>query len=79
MQVTIKLFATLRDLLPPEAKDGAIIRDLAPGTNVGDVLSQLKVPDDGKLILLLNSVHADRHAALREGDVLAVFPPIAGG
>jgi sulfur-carrier protein len=79
MKVTVKLFANLQELLPPEAKANTIVGELAPGATVGEVLREFKVPDDLKLIILVNSVHAGKDQVLKAGDVLAVFPPIAGG
>ena len=46
---------------------------------MGDVLRSLGVPEDKPRILLVNGRHANAAQALCEGDVLSVFPPVAGG
>jgi molybdopterin converting factor small subunit len=79
MNVTVKLFATLRDYLPEDSDNGACRLSLSEGETVKDVLRRLRVPEDIKLVLLLNSRHTDYETELAEGDVLSVFPPIAGG
>jgi len=79
MNVTVKLFATLRDYLPERSDNGVCMLSLSEGETVKDVLRHLRVPEDIKLVLLLNSRHADYETELAEGDVLSVFPPIAGG
>lgn len=79
MNVTIKLFATLRKYLPQDSTNGGCELSLPEETTVKDVLKRLGVPEDIKLVLLLNSRHAGYDTVLSEGDVLSVFPPIAGG
>ena len=78
MQVTVKLFASLRDYLPPSA-EGVAVREAAEHATVGDVLEELKIPVSETKIILLNSKHADRDQVLGDGDVLAAFPLVAGG
>ena len=53
--------------------------EFAQGATVGEVLGRLKVPLGEKPIVLINSRHAEPADPLKNGDVLAVFPPIAGG
>ena len=77
MKITVKLFANLRELLPEGG--GSASMEVADGTTVDRVLDGLQVPGNMKLLILVNSAHADRDRALEPGDVLAVFPPLAGG
>jgi molybdopterin converting factor small subunit len=79
MKITVKLFANLRELLPEGGEGGSASMEVDEGTTVGRVLDGLQVPGDMKLLILVNSAHADRDRALEPSDVLAVFPPIAGG
>ena len=79
MKVTAKLFATLRDHAPPEANGSTFVQSAAEGATVGDLLDLWAIPENVVLILFVNSVHAERDRVLHDGDVLAVFPPIAGG
>jgi molybdopterin converting factor small subunit len=79
MKITVKLFANLRELLPEGGDGGSASMEVDEETTVGRVLDGLQVPGNMKLLILVNSAHADRDRALESGDVLAVFPPIAGG
>lgn len=79
MKVTAKLFATLRSYLPPGTTGNAFVQDIDAPATVGDLLRRWAIPDDMRLILFVNSVHATKDQVLGDGDVVAVFPPIAGG
>lgn len=79
MKITVKLFANLRDLLPEGSSASACVLDLDDHAAVDQVLDMMKIPSDIKLIILVNGVHVGRDTVLAEGDVLAVFPPLAGG
>jgi sulfur-carrier protein len=73
-EVTIKLFATLRD-----GRFSIESRELQPGTTVGMVVQELGIPERDAALILVNGRHADIVTELREGDTLAIFPPIGGG
>ena len=83
MDVTLKLFATLSDFLPPEARQNAVPRRVPEGATVRDVLETLAVPLERCHLILVNGVYtAPRNAGerrLSEGDTVAVWPPVAGG
>ena len=48
-------------------------------TRVQDILSKLKIPEEMPKIILVNGIHGKKDQVLKEGDVLSVFPPVAGG
>ncbi|GAB4263086.1 MAG: hypothetical protein Kow0092_13770 [Deferrisomatales bacterium] len=77
MTVQLKFFAGLRRFLPPEPSPYPV--EVAPGTTVRDLLTQLGVPPDKPKILLVNGRHANLDRELRDGDELSAFPPVAGG
>jgi len=79
MRITLKLFATFRRHLPPEAKGNAYQLDVPAGACVADVLHQFGVPTDGAAVLLVNGRTAAPEQILEEGDALAAFPAMAGG
>ncbi len=67
MKITFKLFATLTDYLPTQDKYvNAVDLEVAPGTTIGQVVEQHRLPERWAHVLL-------------DGDVLAIWPPIAGG
>ena len=84
MNVTLKLFASLADRLPPEARASHRAElDLDPGTTVLDVIRRQGVPEALCAIVLVDGhwiARPDRATrAMSDGQVLAVWPPIAGG
>lgn len=82
MKVTLKLFATLSDYLPGGASDHQIVLDVDNNTTPNHLIDTYKVPRKMAHLVVLNGVyvnHADRDKALKDGDTLAIWPPVAGG
>ncbi|KRB93793.1 sulfur carrier protein ThiS [Noviherbaspirillum sp. Root189] len=83
MKVIFKLFASLTDYLPPERKYNAIELEVASDTTLGELITRFNMPPKLVHLVLINGVYvepADR--ALRQlvdGDVVAIWPPVAGG
>lgn len=74
MKVIVKLFANLRNYGPEyqelEVPETALL---------GDAIALLKLPDKIPLLKIINGEFADVKRQLKEGDEIALFPPIAGG
>jgi molybdopterin converting factor small subunit len=79
MEIEVKLFATLRDYLPKESDRFSCRMEINGQTRVQDICSKLKIPDEMPKIILVNGVHGKRDQLLKDGDVLSIFPPVAGG
>jgi sulfur carrier protein ThiS len=84
MRVTLKLFASLADRLPAERRAShRVDLELGPGTTVADVIRRQGVPEALCAIVLLDGhwvARPDRATrVLADGEVLAIWPPIAGG
>ncbi len=79
MKIEVKLFATLRDYLPKGSSLFSCTMDIGQGTRVDEVLSNLHIPEDLSKIILVNGIHGKSDQILKDGDVLSVFPPVAGG
>jgi len=84
MTITLKLFASLVSHLPPEARrHHRILLDVEPGTTVLDVIRSQGVPESLCAIVLVNGAWVARPdratRTLSDGEVLAVWPPVAGG
>jgi len=79
MRVEVKLFANFREYLPPGSQKYSCWLELEEGTTVAEAVKRLKIPDSIPMITLVNGIHRTLTDALRAGDVLSVFPPVAGG
>ncbi len=79
MKIEVKLFATFREYLPPGSEGYGCVLDVEDGTTIGRILDRLKIPASVPLIALVNGLHRDRSDAMHAGDVLSIFPPVAGG
>lgn len=84
MKITLKLFASLTDYLPPESKYTNIVElDIAPDTSIAQLVELHHLPEKLVHLVLVNGsyIAPEKRAAqtLAEGDVLAIWPPIAGG
>jgi len=79
MKVEVKLFALLEQYLPAGAHGDGIVLDLPAGTTVGHVVESLRIPGDLSCITVVNGHDVPPEHILVAGDVLAMFPPLAGG
>ena len=79
MEIEVKLFATLRDYLPKGSGQFSCKVEIDSADTVRDVLEKLKIPETMPKIVLVNGVHSNLDRVLKLGDVLSVFPPVAGG
>jgi sulfur carrier protein ThiS len=84
MQVTLKLYATLADYLPPAARSThAIELDVPASTTLDALTVPFNLPSKLTHLVLVNGVFVPRGNRsthrLNDGDVVAIWPPIAGG
>jgi sulfur carrier protein ThiS len=84
MRITFKLFAMLQDYLPAQGRqDNALTLDLEDGATVLQVIERFGVPLKSCHLVLIdgNFVPPDERGtrALKQGETLAIWPPIAGG
>jgi molybdopterin converting factor small subunit len=74
MNITIKLFATLR-----QGRFKVAEQEYPTGTAVIDIIDKLSIPHKELGIIFLNGKHTELDTVLNEQDVLAIFPPVGGG
>ena len=79
MQITVKLYATLRRYGPTVPSGAGFPLDVPAGSDVEKVVQRLGIPDGAPLVAMINNevVHLDH--VLVAGDLLSLFPPVAGG
>lgn len=84
MKVTLKLYASLTAYLPPEARSSNfVLLEVADGTTITQLVEPYNLPPKSVHLVLVNGsfVPPEQRGTrpLTEGDVLAIWPPIAGG
>ncbi len=84
MKITFKLFASLTDFLPQQARYANLVElEVAPGATILQIIEPFGLPEKMVHLVLINGRYIapeDRATlALQPGDVLAIWPPIAGG
>ena len=84
IKITFKLYATLTDYLPAQARIGNVLDlEVPEGATIEQVTEPFNLPRKLVHLVLVNGhyIAPEQRAAhrLREGDVLAIWPPIAGG
>jgi sulfur carrier protein ThiS len=83
MKITMKLYASLGQHLPAGANRNEAVIEVADGTSIVEVLDSYNVPRESCHLVLLNGVFQapfERgESRMKEGDHLAVWPPVAGG
>ncbi len=84
MKIEVRLFANLREKLP-DALRGRATLELIDAASLQDLLDSLEIEPRMAQMVLVNGVQAPRDPSAREalqlsaGDIVAIFPPVAGG
>lgn len=84
MKITLKLYASLGELLPPGAYENTAQVEVPDDASLNEVIDQYRVPRELAHLVLINGLFTcaedrDEPGRLREGDTLAIWPPVAGG
>ncbi len=84
MNITFKLFASLGDHLPASVRPGnEMPLTVREGATIVQVIKPFALPPRLVHLVLVNGKYIEPSQrasyALKEGDVLAIWPPIAGG
>ncbi len=84
IKITFKLFAQLQDYLPAEARrTNACVVEIDEATSVAQVIERFKLPPKLVHLVLVDGAFVapdDRDGRqLRDGETLAIWPPVAGG
>ena len=65
--IEVRVFATLRQGRP----EGIAC--------AGDILDRMNIPQEEVSILLINGFHHKPESEVKDGDIVALFPPVGGG
>jgi len=77
MRVHVELFLHLRRY--GSAAQGPREVELPTGATVADLLARLEIPPTVQKVVLVEGRLRPADAALRDGETVAVFPPLEGG
>lgn len=84
IKITFKLFAALQDYLPQEAKKtNALALEIDDATTIEQIIERFNLPRKMVHLVLIDGsfIPPGERAGrrLREGETLAIWPPVAGG
>ena len=84
MKITFKLYASLTHYLPAERRyDNRMPLELPEGSAVAQAIEPFHLPAKQVHLVLVNGSYVPPEQrlshVLHDGDVLAIWPPIAGG
>ena len=84
MKITFKLYATLQHLLPPAAVNNAVEVDVADDVTLYQIIDKFGVNRKDAHLVLVNGRYIDpedreKTGVIVENDVVAIWPPVAGG
>lgn len=84
MQITFKLFATLTDYLPAEVRrSNQMSLEVDPQASINRIIEPFGMPPKLVHLVLVNGKYIAPEVrgttTLVDGDVLAIWPPVAGG
>ena len=84
MRVHVRLFASLRDRMPPGTRGRGEV-ELAEDATLADLIAVLEIPDRLAQMVLVDGQQAPRKSGervnlvLRAGQTVSIFPPVSGG
>ena len=72
--IEVRLFATLR-----EGRGKVMMLSAEEFQTAGEIIAHLDIPPEEVSILLINGFHNKPESAVKDGDIVALFPPVGGG
>ena len=72
--IEVRVFATLR-----QGRDKVTTLPTEGIACAGDILKKLNIPAEEVSILLVNGFHQKPETPVKDGDMVALFPPVGGG
>ena len=72
--IEVRLFANFRD-----NRDKKVFLDANEFSDVQKILDHIGIKNEEVAILLVNGIHSKAEMRLNDEDIVALFPPIAGG
>jgi molybdopterin converting factor small subunit len=79
MEIEVRLFATFRDYLPQDSASFSFKKSLDKEMTVSTIAEEIGLPPDVPKIFIVNGNVVTGEHVLPDGDVVSIFPPVAGG
>ena len=83
MNITFKLYAGLSQYLPEGSARNAINLNITTLETAYSIIEKFNIPRESVHLVLLNGIYLDaderENFKFKEGDILAIWPPVAGG
>ena len=77
IKVKVNLYANLRQYSPSNERSFSL--DLASGSTVRNLINKLQIPQNVKMVILINGRPADADTLLSSEDNIIFYPPLEGG
>jgi molybdopterin converting factor small subunit len=80
--IELRLFGELGEYMPDGVSGRRARIEIPDRSDVMGLIDHLGIPyevEEGAIVVAINDEVADHHAPIREGDVVSMFPPLAGG
>jgi molybdopterin converting factor small subunit len=77
MQVQVNMYANLRQYSPTNKT--SFMLNIASGSTVSNLINALNIPQNVKMVILINGRRAEASSHLSPEDKVTLFPPIEGG
>ena len=80
MRIRIRFFASVRQITGVDSEELEVEEGLAVGALIVDLKRKHEALEEKmNMLVAINGEYADPNTVLREGDVVALFPPVSGG
>jgi sulfur carrier protein ThiS len=77
--IALKFYATLRRYAPPGREREVLPHEVAPGTTVAALITELGIPDGEELAVVVGNRIVMPGYVLQDGDAVSLLPPVVGG
>lgn len=72
--IEVRLFATLR-----QGREKKYQLEALNFSNARQIIEYFEIPSEEVSILLINGFHSKPEDAVKDGDIISLFPPVGGG
>jgi molybdopterin converting factor small subunit len=79
LRINVKLFGIFRQNLPSNTEKPSFWLEMKTGAKIEDVFALLGIPSDYPSVIVCNHRIAMKKDVLKNGAVVAIFPPVDGG